>query len=420
MLSSTGSRRNATLAALTLAMALSGCSASAIQYALEQPDTPAPAAAAATALPGAGPPTAPPTGFTEPEGSLYASPAGQGASCGRDAPCSLLGALAQSKSGSTVALLDGDYGKLTVSAVRALDQLDRPATVMPAKGAAPVVGGLDLRSPNTAWLGVHFTGAVMIRGFAPNTELNSVHVEGAGVFVRAKNVTVRDSLLEDGVSTDGIQVGQADGVLIEGNRIRNFAQEDAAGFHSDCIQMFDSTNIDIRGNVLSNCYNSSLIFSPGRGDGTHRVLIESNFVQGCPQITAACRGGVTLDMRTTETNTGIVVRNNTFVDGAVRAGTLPDSVFDRNYVEYLSFCETPMTNSIVSTWNKGLCTKPANLDKAGNRHGSAVFADQASADLRVKDPAMVTISPVPGPTQAPQDLFGNPLNSSTAGGYAPR
>jgi hypothetical protein len=409
--------------AVVLALALSGCSgagANPVPGETGQQKPGAPVPAAASPLAGTGPPTAAPGGFTEPAGSLYASPSGRGTSCSPDVPCTLPEALSRVKTGSTVALLDGDFGKLTISAVRALERLDGQATVMPAQGASPVVSSLDLRSPNTVWRGVHFTGAVMITGFAPNTELSGVHVKGAGVFVRAKNVTVRDSLLEDGVSTDGIQVGQAEGVLIQGNRIRNYAQEDSAGFHSDCIQMFDSKDITIRGNVLSNCYNSSLIFSPGKGNGTHHVLIESNFVQGCTQINAACRGGVTLDMRTTDTNTRVVVRNNTFVDGAVRAGTLPESLFDRNYVEYLSFCETPMTNSIVSTWNKGLCASPENLDKGGNRQGSLVFTDQASADLRVNDASMVRISPVPGPTPAPLDLFGDPLGPNTAGGYAPR
>ncbi len=408
---------------VVLALALSGCSGvdgNTIHDETGQQKPGAVVPAVASPLSGEGPPTAPPGGFTEPAGSLYASPSGQGTSCSHDVPCTLPGALSQVKSGSTVALLDGDYGKLTISAVRALDRLDGHATVMPAQGASPVVRSLDLRSPNTVWHGVHFTGAVMITGFAPNTGLSSVHVKGAGIFVRAKNVKVRGSLLEDGVSTDGIQVGQAEGVLIEGNRIRNYAQEGAAGFHSDCIQMFDSKDITIRGNVLSNCYNASLIFSPGKGDGTHHVLIESNFVQGCIQITAECRGGVTLDMRTTDTNTGVVVRNNTFVDGAVRAGTLPGSHFDRNYVQYLSFCETPMTNSIISTWNRGLCASPENLDKGGNRQGSLVFTDQNSVDLRVKDGSTVRISPVPGPTPAPLDLFGYPLSRDTAGGYAPR
>jgi hypothetical protein len=410
-------------AAVVLALALSGCSGvgkNTVQDETGQQTSGAPVPAAASPLPGEGPPTVPPGGFTEPPGSLYASPSGRDTSCSRDTPCALPEALSQVESGNTVALLDGDFGKLTISAVRALERLDGQATVMPAQGASPVVSSLDLRSPNTVWHGVHFTGTVMITGFAPNTELSAVHVEGAGVYVRAKSVTVRNSLLEDGVSTDGIQVGQAEGVLIEGNRIRNYAQENAAGFHSDCIQMFDSEDITIRGNVLSNCYNSSLIFSPGKGDGTHNVLIESNFVQGCTQINAACRGGVTLDMRTTDTNTRVVVRNNTFVDGAVRAGTLPESLFDRNYVEYLSYCETPMTNSIVSAWNKGLCASPDNLDKGGNRQGSPVFTDQASADLRVDDASMVKISPVPGPRPAPRDLFGDPLSPNTAGGYAPR
>lgn len=409
--------------AMVLALALAGCSGVVENIARgetgqQRPDSPQPPGA--PALPGQGPPTSPPGGFREPAGSLYASPSGGGSTCSREAPCTLPGALSEVKPGSTVALLDGNFGELTISAVRALERLDGQTVIMPAHGASPVVGSLDLRSPNTVWHGVHFTGAVMIRSFAPNTELRGIHVQGAGVFVRAKDVTVRDSLLEDGVSTDGIQVGQAEGVLIEGNRIRNYAQEDSGGFHSDCIQMFDSKDITIRGNVLSNCYNASLIFSPGKGDGTHQVLIESNFVQGCPEITAACRGGVGLDMRTTDANTRVIVRNNTFVDGAVRVGTLPESHFDRNYVEYLSYCETPMTNSIISTWNKGLCATPDHLGTAGNREGSVVFADQASADLRVPDSSAVRISPVPGPAPAPLDLFGGPFSPDTAGGYAPR
>jgi hypothetical protein len=394
-----------------VALGLSGCSAAPKERGA--PGT------AATAWPSEGPPIQPPQIFASAGDALYVSPAG-GGDCARDSPCKLTEALSRAQSGGTVALLDGDYGKLVISAIGALDRMDGHVSIMPAEGSLPVIGGLDLRSPNTAWKGIRFTGAVMIRGFAPNTELNGVHVDGAGVFVRAKNVAVRDSLLENGVSTDGIQVGQAEGVLIEGNRIRNYAQEDAAGFHADCIQMFDSKDITIRGNILSNCYNASLIFSPGKGDGTHNVLIESNFVQGCPELNGACRGGVTLDMRTTDENTGITVRNNTFVDGAVRAGTLPDSVFDRNYVEYLSGCDTPMTNSIVVAWNKGLCGTPTNLDKAGNRHGSAEFINRAAADLRIKDLSAVRVTPVPGTDPAGGDLFGNPLAPDTAGASSPQ
>ena len=394
-----------------VALGLSGCSAAPKERGA--PGT------AATPWPDDGPPAQPRQIFASARDALYASPAGGDAACARDSPCTLTEALSRAESGGTVALLDGDYGKLVISAIDALDRMDGHVSIMPAEGSSPVIGSLDLRSPNTAWKGIRFTGALMIRGFAPNTELNGIHVDGAGVFVRAKNVVVRDSLLENGVSTDGIQVGQAEAVLIEGNRIRNYAQKDAGGFHADCIQMFDSRDITIRGNILSNCYNASLIFSPGKGDGTHNVLIESNFVQGCPELNDVCRGGVTLDMRSTDENTGITVRNNTFVDGAVRAGTLPDSVFDRNYVEYLSSCDTPMTNSVVVAWNKGLCGTPTSLDKAGNRHGSAEFINRAAADLRVKDLSAVRVTPVPGTEPAAADLFGNPLAPDTVGASSP-
>jgi hypothetical protein len=353
---------------------------------------------------------------------LYVAVNGTGTACTTTAPCQLTAALARAGSADQVRMLSGNNPTVMrpPQPGAALDWLAKnPDNIViePAPGAAVTIAGLDTYASAHTWRNITFSATVMVRQSAVRVRLDSVRVDGAGAYIRGQDASVVDSLFENGNATDGLQIGQATGVLVEGNTIRNFTQGGFEGYHADCIQMFDSTGITIRGNFLSNCYNAALIFSPGAGRGTHDVLIESNFVQGC--VAAFCTGGVTLDMGATTENTNITLRNNTFAGDSTRVGALPGLVFDRNIVEYLSFCDSPMTNTIVMSWNKGLCAQPSAVGRSGTRTGQVDFANASAGDFHLVDPNQARIDGYGFSAPAPRDYDGGATAALAAGADSP-
>jgi hypothetical protein len=352
---------------------------------------------------------------------LYVAVNGTGTTCTAAAPCQLTSALSRARSADRVQMLSGNYPKvnLPVQAGTATAGAVNPENVViePAAGAAVTIAGLDTYESAHTWRNLTFTAAVMIRQPAVRVKLDTIRVEGAGAYIRGQDVSVVNSLFQNGHATDGLQIGQAKGVLVEGNTIRNYTQGGFEGYHSDCIQVFDSIGITIRGNFLSNCYNAALIFSPGAGRGTHNVLIESNFVQGC--VADFCTGGVTLDMGATTENTNITLRNNTFAGDSTRVGALPGLVFDRNIVEYLSLCDSPMTNTIVMSWNRGLCAQPAAVGQNGTRTGTVDFANASTGDFHLVDPSQGRIAGAGLSAPAPRDYDGGVTAPLVAGADSP-
>lgn len=352
-------------------------------------------------------------------GTYYTAPSGAGQDCTQEAPCSLTTAVQKARSGATIYLTAGVYQKPVLRAPAGFTMPEVNVTITPAPDTEPTIEGLDSHMSGHTWQGVKFTAGVMIRQGATRTVLDRIHVDGAGAHIRGESTTIRDSLFENGVATDGLQIAQANNTLVENNVIRNYSQTDFGGFHSDCIQMFDTKHVTIRNNRLYNCYNAAIIFSPGLGRGTHEVLIESNFIQGCG-ATFCTSPGATLDMRTTQENTNITVRNNSFHNGSVKLGALPGLVFDRNIVSYLSFCNSPMTNTIVTAWNRGLCGKPDAIGKDGNRVGSVTYVDAAGNDLRLIDHFEAAIEAFGEFAPAPADIYGHPVLAAIAGAYSPK
>ena len=219
--------------------------------------------------------------------------------------------------------------------------------------------------------------------------------------------------LADGTSIDGIQVGGATGLTVENSWVGGFGQGEGSDVHADCVQLFDSSDIVLRGNYFGGCDNAALIFSPGAGTGIRAVTVEGNFLQGCVnKDDERCSQGTALDLRANTTD--VVVRNNTMLDGSVMVEPLPGLVFDRNIVGYASNCAMPMTNSIVIAWNTGKCDTPDAVGSAGNRVGAVEVADRAAGDLSPVDPAQVLIEPEGG-SSAPSGFAGGALSDDQAG-----
>lgn len=368
-------------------------------------------AAAMVALTGCVSPGSGATG--EPSDVRHASPAGQG-DCSAAAPCTLARALTTTPAGGVIELAAGDYGDLTLR--DGGGSPDSPLTVRAAPDAVARFGELRSSTP-VVWQGVRVEGAWFLDDGADGSRIEKAEVDGGGIFVRADHVEVRDSLIHNGSSLDGIQIGGASDVLIAGNTIRDFDQDLDNGRHADCIQLFDVDTVEIRGNRISSCYNAGIIISGG-GRGIVDVTIEANFVQGCVAVTAECGGGSAAELRDPGAR-GLVVRNNTFLDGSVRWGSVSGNVFDRNIVGYLSECGSVVTNTIVASWNRKMCKQPDWLGADGNREGEVEVVDRAGGDLHPIDGAQVRIDPAGDGGPAAEGIDGATLPKDIAGAVAP-
>jgi hypothetical protein len=345
----------------------------------------------------------------------YAAADGVGGACTREQPCALPDAVAASDGGE-VLLASGEYGDLELgggshAAVVRTDEV----VIAPAPGADVVLGKLTLDLAATTWRDVTITGGVYLDVGAAGTVLDGVHVDGSGVFVHAAGVTIRDALIENGTSIDGLQVGGARDLLVESSIIRGFGQGPGSDVHSDCVQIFDSTEVVLRGNYVGNCDNAGVIFSPGGGSGISDVLVEANRIQGCIVESERCSGGTAFDLRDVTVITDVVVRNNTMLDGSVMVDPLDGLVFDRNIVGYVSNCEMPMTNSIVASWNTGNCDRPEALGRDGNRQGEVRVRDRQSGDLGLVDAQDAAIDPSGAGSPASAGFDGEPLPADQAG-----
>lgn len=352
----------------------------------------------------------------EPDGPVsHAAVDGAGSACSEAQPCALRDAIAHAE-GGTVLLAAGEYGDLELvgGSAQAMARTEAVA-VEPAPGADVSLGKLTLDLAATTWRGVTITGGVYLDEAASGTVLDDVHVDGSGVFVHAADVVISDSVIENGTSIDGVQIAGAQNVTIEGSVVRGFLQGSDSDVHSDCVQIFDSSQIVLRGNYFGNCDNAGVIFSPGGGEGISDVLVEANQIQGCVVDTEQCSGGTAFDLRDVTDIRDVVVRNNTMLDGSVMVDSLEGLVFDRNIIDYASNCAMPMTNSIVASWNTGNCDRPDALDRDGNRQGEVRVRDRQSGDLAPVDPQDATIDPTGAGAPAPAGFDGEPLPADQAG-----
>ncbi|MWV47742.1 hypothetical protein GRS96_00455 [Rathayibacter sp. VKM Ac-2803] len=340
----------------------------------------------------------------------WTSPTGSGTTCTQSAPCTLAVGVQDAPAGSTVLLTSGTYPDVNLKGGRATTAA--PLLVTPAPGASPVFDRVKSYVSHVVWSRISVAVTFYLYGADQTVESSSF--DGGGLFVRNDGAVVRDSSFRNGSSIDGIQVGGASDVLIENNTVRDYDQDKNNGLHADCVQVFESNGVTIRGNHLSNCYNAGIIFSPGAGDGMSDITVESNFVQSCIVKTAQCRGGSAADFREPSAS-DLLIRNNTFVDGSLRVGGAANTTFDRNIVSYLAACDSPMTNTIVATWNTKMCAAPALLNQQGNVQGSPRFVDEDGGDLHLVSGNDAVIAGWGSSAPAARDIDGQAFAKTTAG-----
>jgi hypothetical protein len=347
--------------------------------------------------------------------TLTASATGTGTACSATAPCSAVTALAKARGGDTVVLLAGSYGSPVLKGTGGT--ASAPIRVRPATGALVSFVKLQTYVPNVAWTGLTVTTLLYVYPQAVNTVVENFTMAKAGSFLRANGTIVRNSVFSGGVDLDAVQIKDATGVTLEGNTIRDYRLSSGTSrAHVDCVQVFDAAQVRIVRNSMRGCSNAGIILSPGAGHGIRGIEISGNFIQGCIVVTTTCKGGSALDVREASA-TGVVVRNNSIVDGATRVVPRTGLVFDRNVVSYLADCSAPITGTVVQAWNSGACASPARLGLDGNRQGVVAFVNRPAGDLHVADTQSFTIDGVLASLLSTPVLGrdGTPLLATTAG-----
>lgn len=349
---------------------------------------------------GAAPASALEPGASASSTAAFASPTGTGACTAID-PCSVTKAVAKVPEGATVWLSPGDYKSVTLARRPAAEAWKRNVVVTPLPGAEVTMSELVVFTPHVTVQDITVRGMVYMKGSADHARLERLHVDGNGIFLRNSHTAVIDSVIENGDRVDGIQIAGTpsnEDVLIEGNVIRNYSQIGPGWLHADCVQLFDTQRVVIRGNHLSNCHGAGIIFSKGKGTGLADVLVEDNVIQGCVVKSAKCVGGSAVDARQ-----GWDIRfvHNTVTDGSFRVRKGEGRVAINNILSYVSECQTPLVSNLIGGWNKGLCGSRFPFPTS-NRPGLPSFVGQ---------PATAS---VPSPVDTSLTDFALQLQGSTA------
>ncbi|MFD1715624.1 right-handed parallel beta-helix repeat-containing protein [Amnibacterium flavum] len=346
--------------------------------------------------------------------SIYVSPDGSGGECTEESPCAFSSGIDAAQAGAEILVLPGEYPDMQVRAPGSYSSYEENVVVRPVDPASVVMGKIETFAPNITWRDFQLGSVFYVKPDGHGTRLEKVHQNGSGTFLKSSDITVVDSVFENGASLDGLQIAGAENVLVENSIVRNYNQSGEKDYHADCVQIFDSKNVVLRGNYLGNCYNASIIFSGGAQKGLSDVLIEGNFVQGCRDKNDTCAYGTLIDLREPSA-TRVTLRNNTMLGGSVRISPLPELVVDRNVFDYLSNCDTPMTNSIVQQWNRGNCETPDAIGHDGNRQGEVQVADRYAGDFTLTDTESARIQPVGDWGPAPLAHDGSPMDPTLAG-----
>ena len=92
-------------------------------------------------------------------------------------------------------------------------------------------------------------------------------------------------------------------------------------------------------------------------------------------------------------------------------------VLDRNVFSYLSYCTSPITNSIVAKWNVGLCGTYPAIGSDGNRLGTVAVKSVDTNDLTPTNTADVRVDPT-GTAPNVRGYDGTMLPADVAGAKA--
>ena len=322
--------------------------------------------------------------------TIYVAPggAGDGSSAASPKP-SIAAAYAIANQGDIIQMAAGTYTSMpNVPAKAATATWTQNVTVQPAPGATVTVNGtqcliygeritlkgLTLRSRIAARRGSNYF--IMENCFS---QLDPGQV--SSLTVGGDHCIIRNNIFDGGTGdADGLVIAsgsptlRCSDILIEDNIIRNYVYA-AGGLHEDGIQMYDTMNVTIRRNYITNVGNSAIIFSGGSGNqNMDNVLIENNFISKG----AGASSSITMDIRYAY-GTNIKVVNNTIIGTAYPVPNA-GNVFRNNILSWLSGKNSGEDHNYIVAWNTGVGVVPSPTSHTGPL---PAFVDAANGDYHI-------------------------------------
>ncbi len=331
---------------------------------------------------------------------------GSGGNCTVGAPCgSIDQAFRRSSAGDLIFLQGGAYPKQVIHATNAAAGFGRSVVVEPAPNARVTIAGIVNYAPYLTMRHLHIDASsagacsgcgVNIAKGANHSQLIESSLVNATLTLAATDVAAVGNSIGPSGNHDGIDVSNgADGVLISHNFIHDLLvmEPNVEQVHVDCVQIYDSSNITVTANRLSNCSDRALIFSSGQRWGVTNVQVTNNFIRGC--VSTPCQGsGYVVDARTAPgiwNLTSLHFVSNTVVDGMTLIGADdPGLMFRDNMIGYLGNCMTLEDHNLIAAINTGLCKSSSFLDPTSRIAPLPGFVNLQADDLHLKqaDPSL--------------------------------
>ena len=280
--------------------------------------------------------------------ALLAWPAGAPAADLTATPATLGAVFAAAQPGDVINLADGSYGTWTGGSKAGV------VTLRPAPGANPSVA-VDLGSStrnvtldgfqnlagkrinaatNVTISNSRFTQGMDVVGANSGVVLDRDTFDGLGTatwegrlsFAQgAKGVVVQNSHFGGGGCSDGVFLGDSDGIVVQGNEFAGIVQEGCAP-HVDSIQIYGGRTSQIIGNYFHD--NTDEIMAPDGGDHnliTNNVMIGSGYE---PAVQLGSHVGTVFSHNTVK---GIdVYMDNKPGEAPSRDGVMRDNVMQRS------------------------------------------------------------------------------------------
>lgn len=330
----------------------------------------------------------------------YVAPGGSGNGTSPASPLGNINAAFQlAGQGDVIELAAGTYGEQTINHKAATNSWSQNVTIRPATGANVVLGGtVRVNASRVTFTGMTATAHIFLQSDIGHARVENMQFNRT-LFVRTNNVTVANNVFTGGVGVDAIQVGalnattRSSNIVIEHNIIRDYLNDFSDPqdtVHEDGIQLFDTQNVIIRNNLISNVSNASIITSPGRGLGVANVHIENNFLRRMDPAGNG-HGFGTLNLLYSGVE-NITVINNT-VMANLHAANTDELLVRNNIIERIQEMGTLVEHdhNLIGSRASGI-----SLDPSDRQGTLPLLVNFATGDLHI------------APNNAINLMFGNP------------
>lgn len=332
-----------------------------------------------------------PTGAT----TWYVAPGGSGSGTSASSSLGSINAAYQKATqGDVIQLAGGTYSGETINAKTITGWINN-VVVRPTAGATATLDGtFNVNASRLTFDRLTLNSSLRLLSNVGHITVQNMQIRGT-VQVATDHVRIAHNRFSGGDERDAIQIGakfgaqrRSNDILIEHNDIRDYTNSlgGSNGNHEDGIQLFDTQNVVIRNNVISNMPNSNIIISVGQDFGVEHVRIENNFLRRTnannSTVGFGTLGLLYKDLGSVEPTSllkDVQVVNNTIL-ADVHARDTSEIVFRNNIVDryHLMPAGVVEDHNVVASRASGIVLDPTSI-----LHALPPFLDAAGADFHI-------------------------------------